>query len=107
METIKIGEQKTFKYGEQELRMVDMFAGMSYEDVLNLVFRPGDYVGIVLWVKTSAGKLAIPGYHKMSWPERVDELNKIVPWLVEKQQLITATRRLEAKEKRKLHSMCR
>ena len=88
---------ETIKIGELELRKVDLFAGLSYEQVLNLVLPEGDYVAIVHWMDTAAGKAAIPGYLQMGWAERTKALNMIVPWLVDRNQLRKTTNRLMCK----------
>ena len=82
---------ETIKIGELELRKVDLFAGLSYVEVLKLVFRPGDYVGLVRWTESPACELAIEGYHKKSYGKRAEALREIVPWYVESQQLKIAT----------------
>ena len=89
------------KIGVLELRKIDLFAGMSYEEVLRLVFFEGNYVPLVRWTNSPAGKLAIPDYHKMSWAQRAEALNEIVPWKVERQQLINTTLRLDAQQRKK------
>ena len=88
---------KTIKIGEQELVKVDLFAGMSYEEVLKFVFREDDYVSIVRWTETPACELAFPGFHTMSLGNRVKQLQKIIPWLVERKQFSNTNNRLYAK----------
>ena len=51
---------KKIKIGELELRKVELLGGMSYEEQLELVLPEGDYVAIVRWMETTAGKTAIP-----------------------------------------------
>lgn len=80
-----------FIFEAQELRKVDLFYGMSYKDLLMLIFPPNNYAALVRWMDTSAGKNAIPGYESMSYGERAASLRKIVPWYVESQQLKIAT----------------
>ena len=77
------------------LRQVDLLAGLSYEEQLQLVMPEDDYVAVVRWVKTKAGKQALPEYDKWSWAKRAVELNKIVPWRVERHQLMVATNRYD------------
>ena len=88
---------KKIKIGELELRKVELLGGMSYEEQLELVLPEGDYVAIVRWMETTAGKTAIPDYHKMSWTARTAALKEIVPWCVEYQQLKVATYRYNRK----------
>ena len=85
---------ETIKIGELELRKVDIFAGLSYEQVLRLVLPESDYVAIVRWMDTAAGKAALDGYHSMSWAQRTKALNMIVPWLVDRNQLRKTTNRI-------------
>ena len=92
---------KKIKIGELELRQVDLLGGMSYQQQLNLLFPEGNYVSLVRWINSPAGKSAIVYYHKMSWAERIANLNEIVPWQVERHQLMTATTRLKYPKSKK------
>ena len=84
------------------LRQVDLLAGLSYEELLNLLFPEGNYVALVRWMETPAGKAAIGGYHQMSWAERATALMEIVPWSVDRNQLRKATNRLTQARNRAL-----
>ena len=93
---------KKIKIGELELRQVDLLGGMSYEQQLNLLLPEDSYVSLVRWVNSPAGKAAIVDYHKMSWAERAANLNEIVPWKVDRHQLMLATNRLEYPKNQKV-----
>ena len=84
---------ETIKIGELELRKVDLFAGLSFVEILLLLFPEDNYVSVVRWVKSSAGRRVLPEYEKWSWAKRAEELNKIVPWKVERHNLMVATNR--------------
>ena len=89
---------KTIKIGELTLRQVDLLGGMTYEQQLNFLFPDDNYTPLARWMETPAGKAVIPDYHKMSWAERAEALNAIVPWAVERHQLMKTSNRQNKKE---------
>ena len=87
----------TIVIGTLRLRRVDLLGEMTYEQQLYYLFPADNYTPLARWMETPAGKAAIPDYHQLSWAERAEALNQIVPWTVERHQLMKSTNRLSKK----------